>query len=79
LEIADAESLYNNQHVDRRGIMMMNLICPSCGVSLGEGPVEADGVECWPCMFKTMDALTWDLLDTLMMNTHNEEEAWRNA
>jgi hypothetical protein len=58
---------------------MMELFCPTCGKSLGVGPVEADGVECWPCTFVTMGQIKRDLLDTLMMNTHNEEEAWRNA
>jgi DNA-directed RNA polymerase subunit RPC12/RpoP len=52
---------------------MIELFCPTCGKSIGFGPKEADGIECWPCTFKTMDNDKRDLLDTLMMNTQDEE------
>ena len=52
---------------------MEELFCPTCGKSLGKGPIEANGVECWSCMFETMDRLNRELLDALMMDTQDNE------
>jgi len=52
---------------------MIELYCPTCGKSIGKGPKEAKGVECWPCTFKTMGQIKRQLLDDLMMNTQDQE------
>jgi hypothetical protein len=62
-----------------KGVSMKHLFCPTCGKYIGLGPKEADGVECWPCTFVTIGQIKRDLLNTLMMNTQDEEEAWIDA
>ena len=50
---------------------MKELFCPTCGKSLGVGPVEADGVECWPC---TMNTITDLIIETFIIPEINEME-----